>query len=73
VPDQTQVSRSIDALVTVPSTDQQRYQAALTVCATLQHVGNTNEQIREVLDCLDLLTVTASDDTTRRVGLAPSR
>jgi hypothetical protein len=38
-----------------PPTEEQRRRAALNVCATMGRRGHTREQIREVLEALDLL------------------
>jgi hypothetical protein len=55
VADNEHFARFINLLTVEPPTQQQRRRAALNVCAAMGRQGRTREQIREVLDALDLL------------------
>jgi hypothetical protein len=55
VPDKSQVNRAIDELQMEAIDEHQQYRAALTVCAEMDRMGSSKEEIREVLGALDLL------------------
>jgi hypothetical protein len=56
-PDQSTDRRSIDELQMDAIDEHQQYLAALTVCAEMDRMGSTQDEVREVLAALDLLRV----------------
>jgi hypothetical protein len=56
-PDQSTDRRSIDELQMDALDEHQQYLAALTVCAEMDRMGSTQDEVREVLAALDLLRV----------------
>lgn len=56
-PDRAKVSRAIDELQMDALDEHQQYLAALTVCAEMDRMGSTRNEVREVLAALDLLRV----------------
>lgn len=48
-------ARFVNLLVVDPLTEEQRHRAALNVCSAMERQGRSRDQMREVLDALDLL------------------
>jgi hypothetical protein len=57
VPDETKINQVIDELQMAAIDEHQQYRAALTVCAEMDRMGSTQEEVLEVLGALDLLHV----------------
>ena len=54
--DDVVINRRIDALVIEPPDEALEHRAAANVCTIMNRAGHTNQQIREVLAALGLLT-----------------
>lgn len=63
-PDRAKLNRAIDELQMDAIDEHQQYLAALTVCAEMDRMGSSQEEVREVLAALDLLRV--ADGRRRR-------
>jgi hypothetical protein len=55
VPDKARINQAIDELQMAAIDEHQQYRAALTVCAEMERMGSSREEILEVLAALDLL------------------
>jgi hypothetical protein len=66
VPDQAKLNRAIDELQMDAIDEHQQYLAALTVCAEMDRMGSSQEEVREVLAALDLLRVADGRRSRRR-------
>jgi hypothetical protein len=60
VPDDAKANPPIDELQMAAIDEHQQYRAALTVCAEMDRMGCTHDELREVLGALDLLGVAHS-------------
>jgi hypothetical protein len=60
VSDDAKANPPIDELQMAAIDEHQQYRAALTVCAEMDRMGCTREELREVLGALDLLDVAHS-------------
>lgn len=54
-PNKARVTQAIDELQMAAIDEHQQYRAALTVCAEMERMGSTREEMLEVLGALDLL------------------
>jgi hypothetical protein len=55
VPEKPKIDRAIDELQMEAIDEHQQFQAALTVCAEMDRMGSSRDEIREVLGALGLL------------------